>query len=100
MLPGYWALAGRFPPALAALTEGSGIAAEEFATVAARLRAGDDPAAVLDARFVAAFAIAGTPADCAAQIAASAGATELALTFDDPGGMRALAEAVASRRVG
>lgn len=98
MLPAYWALSGRLPAARAALLNGSGIAPQEFAAAVERLRAGDAADAVLDDRYVAAFAIAGTPADCRAQIAgaAAAGIAELALTFagHDGGAMRALAEAV------
>ena len=78
--------------------EGSGIAATEFAAAAERLRAGEDADAVLDERFVAAFAIAGTAADCRAQMAASAaaGIAELALTFagGEDGAMRELAGAI------
>jgi 5,10-methylenetetrahydromethanopterin reductase len=83
MLPTYWRLGQRLEGAKQALTMESGIAEAEFAAAAERLRAGEDAAAVLDARFVAAFAIAGTATDCAAQVAAcgKAGVTELALTF-------------------
>jgi 5,10-methylenetetrahydromethanopterin reductase len=83
MLPVYWRLGQRLEGAKQALTMESGISEAEFASAAERLRAGEDAAAVLDARFVAAFAIAGTAEDCAAQVAAcgEAGVTELALTF-------------------
>jgi len=83
MLPTYWALGARLPAARTALMDGSAIAEAEFASAAQRLRDGEDPAAVLDDRFVAAFAIAGTVADCCAQLAdrATAGVTEVALTF-------------------
>jgi 5,10-methylenetetrahydromethanopterin reductase len=83
MLPVYWRLGQRLEGAKQALTMDSGISEAEFAAAAERLRAGEDAAAVLDARFVSAFAIAGTAADCAAQVAATgrAGVTELALTF-------------------
>jgi 5,10-methylenetetrahydromethanopterin reductase len=83
MLPTYWRLGQRLEGAKQALTMESGIGEAEFAAAADRLRAGEDAAAVLDARFVEAFAIAGTAADCAAQVAAcgKAGVTELALTF-------------------
>ena len=85
MLPAYWRLGQRLEGAKQALTMESGISEAEFAAAAERLRAGEDAAAVLDARFVEAFAIAGTAADCAAQVAAcgAAGVTELALTFSD-----------------
>ena len=83
MLPTYWRLGQRLEGAKQALTMESEIGEAEFASAAERLRAGEDAAAALDARFVAAFAIAGTAADCAAQVAAcgAAGVTELALTF-------------------
>jgi 5,10-methylenetetrahydromethanopterin reductase len=85
MLPAYWALGDRLPAARAALTEHSGIAATEFAAAAACLRAGENAWTVLDDRYVRAFAIAGTPAECCAQLAAAAasGIAELALTFPD-----------------
>ncbi len=85
MLPAYWRLGQRLEGAKTALTLESGIAEAEFDAAAQRLRAGAD-AGVLDDRFVQAFAIAGTPADCVAQIAAcgAAGVTELALTFAGP----------------
>jgi 5,10-methylenetetrahydromethanopterin reductase len=85
MLPAYWRLGQRLEGAKQALTMESGISEAEFAAAAERLRAGEDAATVLDARFVAAFAIAGTAAECAAQVAAcgTAGVTELALTFSD-----------------
>jgi 5,10-methylenetetrahydromethanopterin reductase len=83
MLPVYWGLGQRLEGAKTALTMGSGITEAEFAAAAQRLRAGEDASAVLDERFVHAFAIAGTAEDCAAQVAvcAAAGVTELALTF-------------------
>ena len=86
MLPTYWRLGQRLEAAKEALTMQSGIAEAEFTAAAERLWAGEDAAHVLDARFVDAFAIAGTPAECAAQIAAcsEAGVTELALTFSGP----------------
>jgi 5,10-methylenetetrahydromethanopterin reductase len=83
MLPTYWRLGERLEGAKQALTMESGIGDAEFSAAAERLRAGEDAAAVLDARFVEAFAIAGTASDCAAQVEAcgKAGVTELALTF-------------------
>ena len=55
----------------------------DFATAVARLRAGKQPVDALDDRFVEAFAIAGTADDALAQARryASAGASELVLTF-------------------
>ena len=83
MLPTYWRLGQRLEGAKQALTMESGISEAEFAAAADRLRAGEDAAEVLDARFVEAFAVAGTAAECAARVAAcaEAGVTELALTF-------------------
>jgi 5,10-methylenetetrahydromethanopterin reductase len=94
MVPGFWALAGRLASARSALMEGSGIAEAEFAAAAERLNAGEDAEAVLDARFIAAFAVAGTAADCRAQIAerAAAGISELALTFAGDGAAAAMAD--------
>jgi len=93
MLPAYWSLGGRVASARAAMMEESGIAAAEFAAAAERLGKGEDADAVLDERFVAAFAIAGTPADCRMQMTAAAanGVTELALSFAATDAMRQLA---------
>ena len=100
MLPAYWRLGQRLPAAKSALLDGSDIAEAEFGAAVARLQAGEKPDAVLDERFVAAFAIAGNAEDCLAQAAAyaAAGVTELALTFSGPdvaADMRTVAEAVA-----
>jgi 5,10-methylenetetrahydromethanopterin reductase len=83
MVPVYWALGQRLPDARRALLDGSGISEFEFAAAAQRLRTGEPADAAIDQRYVAAFAIAGTAEDCAAQAAAhaKAGVTELALTF-------------------
>ncbi len=83
MLPAYWALGVRLPDARRALVDGSGINEAEFATAVERLASGASAETTLDERYVAAFALAGTPADCRAQLAAAdiAGVTELALTF-------------------
>jgi 5,10-methylenetetrahydromethanopterin reductase len=98
MLPGYWRLGHRLPAAKKALLDGSGIDEAEFAAAVARLNAGEKADVALDARFVAAFAIAGDAHDCRRQAAAyaQAGITELALTFADPQDMRFLADALAS----
>ncbi|RAI40365.1 LLM class flavin-dependent oxidoreductase [Rhodoplanes roseus] len=84
MVPGFWALGQRLASAKDALMDGTGIGEDDFAAAAARLRAGEDAATVLDERFTAAFSIAGTPDDCLAAAAAyaAAGVTELALTFE------------------
>ncbi len=83
MLPAYWTLGQRLSAARQALLDGSDILAAEFEDAVARLAAGESAQAVLDERFVRAFAIAGTAQDCRAQAAAyaAAGVTELALTF-------------------
>jgi 5,10-methylenetetrahydromethanopterin reductase len=101
MLPAYWRLGQRLEGAKSALLMESGITEPEFAAAAARLRAGEDAGAVIDERFVQGFAIAGTPADCAAQISAcgDAGVTELALTFsgeEEAAGMRRAFEILAN----
>jgi 5,10-methylenetetrahydromethanopterin reductase len=86
MLPAYWALGQRLPGAKNALLQGSAISEPEFAAAAARLKANEPADAVLDDRYVAAFAIAGNAEDCRTQAAAyaAAGVTELALTFAGP----------------
>jgi 5,10-methylenetetrahydromethanopterin reductase len=100
MLPGYWRLGQRLPAAKEALLKGSGIGEAEFAAAVARLNAGEKADEALDARFVAAFALAGNAEDCRRQAAAyaDAGVTELALTFASEQAaedMRYLAEALA-----
>lgn len=83
MLPAYWATGKRLAGAKDAMMEGSGISEAEFETAAGRLSRGEPAAEVLDDRFVAAFAIAGTAEDCLRQAAERGrqGASELALTF-------------------
>ena len=86
MLPNYWRLGARLPDARAALIDGSGLTEGEIAGAAGRLEAGELAEQILDDRYVAAYAIAGTAADCRRQAAAyaAAGVTELALSFDGP----------------
>jgi 5,10-methylenetetrahydromethanopterin reductase len=83
MLASFWSLGERVPSAKAALLCARAIPASDFAAAAARLRAGEGAADVLDDRFVEAFAIAGTAADALAQARRyrEAGASELALSF-------------------
>ena len=83
MLPGFAALAKRVDTVRDGLLVGSGLDDGDIARAAERLAAGDDPARVLDRRFIAAYTIAGTPADCLAQMRAQAaqGITDFALTF-------------------
>jgi len=97
MVPTYWALGQRLPGAKNALLQGSGIAEDEFATAAARLKAGDAADAVLDDRYAAAFTISGNAEDCRAQAAAyaAAGVTELALTFSSAADMEYIGKAFA-----
>ena len=83
MLPVFWALGQKVQSAKEALLVGTGIEELEFATAAARLRAGEDAVDVLDERMARAFALVGTPEQCLEEAAryAQAGITELALTF-------------------
>lgn len=86
MLPRFWALGQKLDGARQALLTGTGFAPDAFAQMSTRLRAGEDPATVLDDRCARAFALAGTPEDCLALARdhAEAGVTELALTFSGP----------------
>jgi 5,10-methylenetetrahydromethanopterin reductase len=103
MLVAFWSLATDSPARRTAMVGQSGIAAPEFAAAVSRLRGGEAADRVLDDRFVDAFAIAGTAADCLERAVAyrAAGVEELALNFvgPDPAGDlaylgRALAAAV------
>jgi 5,10-methylenetetrahydromethanopterin reductase len=83
MLPAYWSLGERVPSAKAAMLRAKDLPEADIASAVERLRAGRAAADVLDARFLAAFAIAGTPQDCLVQAQRyfDAGATELAVSF-------------------
>jgi 5,10-methylenetetrahydromethanopterin reductase len=83
MLPSFWALGERVAAARSAMLKADDLCEADFARAVARLRAGEKAADALDARFVAAFAVAGTAADCLAQVQRNfdAGASELALSF-------------------
>ena len=83
MLPAYWSLGERVASAKSAMLRAKGLAESDIARAVERLCAGEPAAEVLDERFLAAFAVAGTPRDCLAQAQRyfEAGATELALTF-------------------
>ena len=83
MLPAYWSLGERVASAKSAMLRAKDLSEPDIASAVERLRAGHAAADVLDERFLAAFAIAGTPRDCLAQAQRyfEAGATELALTF-------------------
>src|SRR4051812_6588471 len=86
MLPGFWALGQKIASAKDALLSGTGIDEQQFASAAARLRAGENASDVLDERMTRAFALIGTPEECLAAASgyAEAGVTELALTFAGP----------------
>ena len=86
MLASLWPLGSDWPPAREALVAESGIAREDFAAALARLHRGEAAANILDERFTAAFAIAGTAEECLRQAAdyRAAGVDELALTFAGP----------------
>jgi 5,10-methylenetetrahydromethanopterin reductase len=86
MLPAYWALAQRLPAAKAALLTGTGLLEADIARTVDRLKAGEASDAVLDDRYPEAFAIFGNAEDCRELAAryATAGVTELALTFFGP----------------
>jgi alkanesulfonate monooxygenase SsuD/methylene tetrahydromethanopterin reductase-like flavin-dependent oxidoreductase (luciferase family) len=83
MLVSFWPEGDDWPAAKAAIVAESGIPRHEFAAALDRLRRSEAAAAILDDRFVAAFAIAGTAEDCIKQAARyhAAGVDELALTF-------------------
>ena len=101
MLPSFWSLGERVPAAKAAMLRAADLTESDFVKAAARLRAGEKGADVLDHRFISAFAIAGTAADCLAKARAyfDAGASELALSFAGPqpeADMRYLGQALAT----
>jgi 5,10-methylenetetrahydromethanopterin reductase len=79
-----WPAGDEWPKRREAVVADSGIPRPEFAAALARLRSGEDATAVLDDRFVAAFAIAGTPNECGEQAACyrAAGVDELVLSFN------------------
>jgi 5,10-methylenetetrahydromethanopterin reductase len=83
MLPRFWGLGQRVASAKHALLAGTNISEEEYATSASRIRAGEDPADVLDERHAAAFSLYGTADECLmlARKYKAAGVDELALTF-------------------
>jgi 5,10-methylenetetrahydromethanopterin reductase len=86
LLTALWPSAANWPATKEAIVADSGIPREEFAAALDRLRRGENQSTVLDARYVSAFAIAGTSRECLRQIAAyrGAGVDELALTFAGP----------------
>ena len=83
MLTAYWSQGTASAATRAAIGEHSGLAPAEFARVMDRLARGEPPAATLDDRLLAQYAIAGTAAECleGCRVYAEAGVTELGLTF-------------------
>jgi 5,10-methylenetetrahydromethanopterin reductase len=83
MMIGFWPVGDDWPAARAMIVAESGIPRGDFAAALERLRHGEDAAGVLDERFVAAFALAGTAEECRQQAARfrAVGVDELALTF-------------------
>ncbi len=86
MLTSFWPVDNDWPPSREATVAESGISRRDFTAALARLRQGEPASSVLDDRFVAVFAIAGTAEDCLTQAARyrAAGVNELALTFAGP----------------
>jgi 5,10-methylenetetrahydromethanopterin reductase len=86
MLPRFWSLGQKLGSAKDALLSGTRISEEEFSIIASRIRAGDDPALILDDRYALAFALSGTGEECLALARKykAAGIDELALTFSGP----------------
>jgi 5,10-methylenetetrahydromethanopterin reductase len=78
-----WPAGDVWPQRREAAVAKSGIPRPDFIAALERLRRGEAAADVLDERFVAAFAIAGTPQECLSQTARyrEAGVDEAALTF-------------------
>jgi 5,10-methylenetetrahydromethanopterin reductase len=83
MLTAFWPSGEDWPALRETIVAHSGIGKAEMVAALARLRSGEPAAAVLDDRFVAAFAIAGTAEECLSQSAQyrAAGIDELALSF-------------------
>lgn len=113
MLTAYWDFSERTPAVRQAMVGQSGISQADVVAAIDRIHAGENPADVLDDRFVDAYSIAGNADDCLAMISkyGAIGVTELVLTFvgSQPmedmahlGGAlaeRALAELATGRRI-
>jgi 5,10-methylenetetrahydromethanopterin reductase len=86
LLADYWSLGQRVPSARSALLRARDLSEPDIVTAVEAMRAGKSVAEILDDRFLAAFAIAGTAEDCLARARSyfEAGATELVLTFAGP----------------
>lgn len=99
MMAAFWPADDAWPPWRETIVAESGIPRAEFAAALAQLRRGEPAAQALDARYVDAFAIAGTVEECLERASAyrRAGAGELALGFVGPephAGIAALADAL------
>jgi alkanesulfonate monooxygenase SsuD/methylene tetrahydromethanopterin reductase-like flavin-dependent oxidoreductase (luciferase family) len=93
MVPRFWALGQKVTSAKEALLLGTGITEEDFAAATNHLNNGQDPADILDERYVNAFSIWGTPDECLALAKRykAAGVGELALTFSGPSAQHQIA---------
>jgi 5,10-methylenetetrahydromethanopterin reductase len=94
MLAGLWPTGDDWPRARERIVAESGIPRREFAGVLDALRRDAAAAAVIDERFIAAFAIAGTAPEAIEQSAryGNAGVDELVLTFAGPRPSQDIAE--------
>ena len=83
MLTTFWPIGDDWPPLRDTIVRHSGLAKPEVIAALDRLRKGEPATAVLDDRFIDAFAIAGTAEDCLGTAARyrRAGVDELVLTF-------------------
>ncbi len=86
MLAAYWAMYAAMPSARAAMIQDSGIPEADFTAAVDRLNAGAPATDALDDRFVDAYGIAGTAADClaAADRFGALGVTDLTVTCVGP----------------
>jgi 5,10-methylenetetrahydromethanopterin reductase len=102
MLTAFWPVRADWPALREEIVRHSGISKAEVVEALIRLRRSEAAERVLDERYVAAFAIAGTAEDCISRLAEfrSAGVDETALSFagDQPArDMAYLAEALRER---
>ena len=83
MLARFWPVGDDWPPVRETIVHHAGFSKAEVVATLERLRQGKPAATLLDDRFVDAFAIAGTAADCLATATRyrRTGVNELALTF-------------------
>jgi 5,10-methylenetetrahydromethanopterin reductase len=93
-----WPRGDDWPKRREAVVAESGIPRAEFVDTLARLRQGEDAASVLDDRYVAAFALAGTGDECHRQAAhyGAAGVGELALSLSTADEIAALSRQTAA----